>query len=61
MELSFVIGVLVGALQAGTSVLYAALGQSLSDRRELDELRPRADNACDDHTSDRIATDDAHR
>lgn len=32
MEMSFVIGVLVGALQAGTSVLYAALGEVVSER-----------------------------
>jgi len=32
MEMSFVIGVLVGALQAGTSVLYAALGEVVVER-----------------------------
>ncbi len=32
MDMSFVIGVLVGALQAGTSVLYAALGEVIVER-----------------------------
>jgi simple sugar transport system permease protein len=32
MDMSFVIGVLVGALQAGTSVLYAALGEVIAER-----------------------------
>jgi simple sugar transport system permease protein len=32
MDISFVIGVLVGALQAGTSVLYAALGEVVVER-----------------------------
>ena len=32
MDMSFVIGVLVGALQAGTSVLYAALGEVVVER-----------------------------
>jgi ABC-type uncharacterized transport system permease subunit len=32
MDISFVIGVLVGALQAGTSVLYAALGEVIVER-----------------------------
>jgi simple sugar transport system permease protein len=38
MDMSFVIGVLVGALQAGTAVLYAALGEVIVERAGIINL-----------------------
>ena len=38
MILSFIVGVLTGAIQAGTSVLYAALGETINERAGIINL-----------------------